>query len=525
MTGQTVGFSLLEIPEYEALELSGSLETARLSEAAKTFVAHSAIPIAITREEIDAAAAAKFVVKVVYLPRPERAESPLAGVETLVTERLNPGVDPLAEAKRRGEVLAILRLGNRVRAGQAPSQVPAEKKNAVPQRAVHFPTRDRVTTIACSADGKLIAAANGNPTFLLMTNGISRLKDNWEPTVEIFDGETGKPIVSLKLRTAEEDAVLAATERVFHFEVTALAFSADGSSLAVGTSIGQVKLFDPRTGELIQVLDDEPARLAAKEAPDNWKVMKRAIGSVRSLAFSPDGSLLAVCGESFAEFADVFDGIENLGRSGAGPGRLKVWDMKAGAVKHDLAEHSQAFGIDFAAGGELLVSTGRFEDGGRGNGLLVWDATSGKQTLTIAIDANGGTHAVVFSPTKKLVAIGSRHFDKENDTSSSTISVAYPLSGVTEWQRVISGYATPIGFSPDGKTVLILCGGKSIQFVNVETGAVEREIQATDSPHSVKWNDSAVATQGGKLVIGGADKDEKGSVDVFDLGGSDHAKQ
>jgi hypothetical protein len=35
----------------------------------------------------------------------------IAGVETLVSTRLDPGVDPIAEADRRGTILAILRLG------------------------------------------------------------------------------------------------------------------------------------------------------------------------------------------------------------------------------------------------------------------------------------------------------------------------------------------------------------------------------------------------------------------------------
>ena len=68
-----------------------------------------------------------------------------------------------------------------------------------------------------------------------------------------MDAETGKPVVSLKLTTDEEDAVLAATERISHFEVTALAFSPDGKLVAVGTSIGQVKLFNAQTGELLPV--------------------------------------------------------------------------------------------------------------------------------------------------------------------------------------------------------------------------------------------------------------------------------
>ena len=54
-----------------------------------------------------------FVTKVIYLPDPEFQELALAGVETLVSTRLDPGVDPIVEADRRGAILAIVRLGNK----------------------------------------------------------------------------------------------------------------------------------------------------------------------------------------------------------------------------------------------------------------------------------------------------------------------------------------------------------------------------------------------------------------------------
>jgi len=57
--------------------------------------------------------AGNFVTKVVYLPDPEFQELALAGVDTLVSTRLDPGVDPITEADRRGVILAIVRLGNK----------------------------------------------------------------------------------------------------------------------------------------------------------------------------------------------------------------------------------------------------------------------------------------------------------------------------------------------------------------------------------------------------------------------------
>ena len=66
-----------------------------------------------TEEDFDQVLSGNFVTKVIYLPDPEFQELALAGVETLVSTRLDPGVDPIVEADRRGAILAIVRLGNK----------------------------------------------------------------------------------------------------------------------------------------------------------------------------------------------------------------------------------------------------------------------------------------------------------------------------------------------------------------------------------------------------------------------------
>ena len=131
-----------------------------------------------------------------------------------------------------------------------------------------------------------------------------QVKDSWKLSVEILDVVTGETVHGPELLTDDEEAVLTADERVSHCEVAALAFSPDAGVLAVGTNVGQVILFDLRSGRRICSLDDREARLANKESPDHWRMLPRAMGSVSSLAFSPDGSLLAMCGHSFGDFAE-----------------------------------------------------------------------------------------------------------------------------------------------------------------------------------------------------------------------------
>jgi hypothetical protein len=92
---------------YPTLEIGASLPRT------EAFLAHNAIPVQLTEEDFDQVLSGNFVTKVIYLPDPEFQELALAGVETLVSTRLDPDVDPIVEADRRGSILAILRMGNK----------------------------------------------------------------------------------------------------------------------------------------------------------------------------------------------------------------------------------------------------------------------------------------------------------------------------------------------------------------------------------------------------------------------------
>lgn len=104
---------LTNIPGREGTELYPTIEIGPTTPRSEAFLAHNAIPIQFTEEDFDQVLAGNFVTKVIYLPDPEFQELALAGVETLVSTRLEPGVDPITEADRRGSILAVIRLGNK----------------------------------------------------------------------------------------------------------------------------------------------------------------------------------------------------------------------------------------------------------------------------------------------------------------------------------------------------------------------------------------------------------------------------
>jgi hypothetical protein len=77
-----------------------------------TFLAHSSVPVNFTDEDFEQAANGSYVIKVIYLPDPQFQELATVGPYEVVSTRLEPGADPIAEACRRGSILLIVRLGN-----------------------------------------------------------------------------------------------------------------------------------------------------------------------------------------------------------------------------------------------------------------------------------------------------------------------------------------------------------------------------------------------------------------------------
>jgi hypothetical protein len=105
---------LTNIPGYPGVELYPTLEVAPAKPRTEAFLAHAPIPVQLTIEDFDQVLAGNFVTKVIYLPDPAFQELAVAsGVEALVSHRLDPGVDPVIEADKRGSILAIIRVGNK----------------------------------------------------------------------------------------------------------------------------------------------------------------------------------------------------------------------------------------------------------------------------------------------------------------------------------------------------------------------------------------------------------------------------
>jgi hypothetical protein len=111
LQGYIYRLKLSDISGRPTLNLYPTIEVAPSTPATDAYLTHNQIPVQFTAEDLDQVEGGNFVTKVIYLPDPRYQELAVANVETLVSTRLEPGVDPVLEADKRGTILLIVRLG------------------------------------------------------------------------------------------------------------------------------------------------------------------------------------------------------------------------------------------------------------------------------------------------------------------------------------------------------------------------------------------------------------------------------
>jgi WD40 repeat protein len=143
--------------------------------------------------------------------------------------------------------------------------------------------------------------------------------------------------------------------------VTALAFSADGKTLAAG--IGRsVVLFDPGSGKPTATLADLP-------------------GPVTAIRMTPDGKTLIAAG----------------GRPGLF-GSVTVWDLAARKMRFDLRGHEDSIlAADLAPDGKTLA-TASYD-----RLIKLWDVVEGSELRTLK-EHTDAVYAVAFSPDGRTLA-------------------------------------------------------------------------------------------------------------------------
>lgn len=106
-------FDGVALPGTAPRPLYPTLEVRTAHPDTLAYLQHNAVPVEITEEDLEHVNSSNMVTKVIYLPKPEFQSRAIAGVETLVSSRLDPGIDPVQQAEQMGTVMVILRFGNK----------------------------------------------------------------------------------------------------------------------------------------------------------------------------------------------------------------------------------------------------------------------------------------------------------------------------------------------------------------------------------------------------------------------------
>jgi WD40 repeat protein len=137
-------------------------------------------------------------------------------------------------------------------------------------------------------------------------------------------------------------------------------FSPDGALLAVGVIDGTVRLFDVASGKIVGIL---------KYSGET---------DIHHVVFSPDGRYLATGGRVPA---------------------VILWDVASGEVVKTFRLTDNAISMDFSPDGTILATAGGYD-----YEVLLWDVESGN--LLHSLPHNDQLTSVAFSPDGRLLAVG-----------------------------------------------------------------------------------------------------------------------
>ncbi|MGW5861664.1 nSTAND1 domain-containing NTPase [Streptomyces sp. NPDC055239] len=274
-------------------------------------------------------------------------------------------------------------------------------------------------------------------------------------------------------------------------EVSAVAFSLDGTMLATGSKDGTVRLWDTVTRR---------PRLVVKAKAD-----------VQTVAFSPDGKTIA---------------------TGGWDGRIRTWSTTTGHLQTTMTSNTDlVLSVAFSPDGKTLAATDT-DATTREDIVALWDPVTGRrnslsgqgdQVESVAFSPDGTTLAVGQDETVRLWDTGTGRV-RTTLTSLGSSTLAFSPSGkslaaagdfdgkVQVWdaadgrlqKTLSSGSLTveAIAFSPDGATLAAGGGDMSVRLWDIKTGRT----RTTLIGHTDTVNGIAFSPDGKTVATGSSDR-------------------
>jgi len=233
--------------------------------------------------------------------------------------------------------------------------------------------------------------------------------------------------------------------------IHSVAFSPDGKLLATGDSYGQVCLY--------QVVDGKQLLVCTGHTDWLW-----------SVTFSPDSSILASSGKDQT---------------------IKLWDVSTGQCLATLHGHSGGiWSIAFSPNGHILAS------GSEDQTLKLWDVNTG-QCLKTLVGHNSRVSSITFSPNGQTLASGCH---------DQTVKLWDINTG--QCRQTLQGHKSGIwsvSFSLNGQMLATSSYDRTVRLWDVSTGKCFQTLQGhTDCVYSVSFS-----PDGTKLASSSDDKTVK----------------
>ncbi len=340
------------------------------------------------------------------------------------------------------------------------------------------------------------SAGKGSKGFAPVFKSSSPVKESLATTVQTL---------SLPPKISDKNIRLIATLSESKGTVRSIAISPDGQNVASSSGTDMDIFLGFAKDNTVRIWDMDSGKLLyALTGHSRW---------VRSVAFSPDGQLLASSsddrtiklwnlsnGQEIRTFNGHSDQVVSVAFSPNGQTlascstydkTIKLWNVSTGQEKHTLKGHSSwVHSIAFSPDGQTLAS------GSNDYIIKLWNVNTGKRLRTFDghLDA---VYSVAFSPDGQTLASGGA----ENIIKLWDINTGQEI-------YTLKGHLDPvysIAFSPDGKSLASSSGDATIKLWDIST----RQEICTLKEHLGPVYSVAFSPDGKSLASGSSDKTVK----------------
>jgi WD40 repeat protein len=293
------------------------------------------------------------------------------------------------------------------------------------------------------------------------------------PVAEVISVDTAGRLERLRTLEGHSDRVLA------------LAFSADGVTVASSSWDDTIRLWNVQSGQEIHTFNTDDM-------------------GMNGIAFSPDGRLLASANVIWDVASKQV--IYTLGQGRRDPGRvafsqdgallavhlvdqpITLWDVSSGQVVRTFDEQVDgniSFGIEFSPDGALLAS------GGGGSRMTLWDVESGQVTSILEYGDESDVHDLAFSPDGRFLASGGT----DQAVRLWDVASREVVLSLAHWDGLYG-----VAFSPDGSLLASAGCERTVRLWAVASGRLVATLPHADEVMAVTFS-----PDGTLLVSGGYD--------------------